>query len=841
MQATSISDTQFGATEPLPGQHTGLLGCGCPLCSGSIDRSADVVNVDVGRVMTNDNSEDASVDRLGGSTATNGKPIWTADQAAANLNRTGANWVSGANHAVQSDSNQQEITFGFYSDRSEMLSNGYGYYAPNAQGVQTYYALSQYFEFGAFTADQKATARIAIGYWDDVVAVSFREVTTMSSADITFGNLTNSPTTQAYAYLPQTNLSSDAAFNAQIARIAGDVWVSNSQISNFEFGPNGYGRQTLTHEIGHAIGLSHPGAYNFSANFTATYANGAEYYQDTRNYSIMSYWNGRDTADGTTRDFDWNLMAVGYGTTPMVHDILEIQKIYGADTTTRTGDTVYGFNSTAGKDVFDFTVNKAPITTIWDAGGTDTLDASGYRTDQEINLTPGSLSSIGGVTYAEFQDGTLTLAKINANRAAMSTRYTALTQAQYNDNVAALAGNALFGRLTNNVGIAYGAIIENAVGGRGNDTIIGNDVANILTGNAGNDSLLGGLGDDVLIGGVGADTLNGGDGVDIASYRDATAGVTVSLLTGTGSGDVAAGDVLISIERIDGSAFGDTLTGGNNADWLYGFAGNDSLDGGAGNDWLDGGLDNDTLLGGTGADTLFGGDGNDRLDGGNDNDSLDGGSGADTLFGGSGMDILIGGIGDDSLDGGSDADRLEGGDGNDILLGGIGRDTLFGGSGADTLDGGIDDDSLDGGDGVDVLLGGNGRDTLIGGLGDDTLSGGNDDDRLNGGAGNDTLTGGFGKDVFVISDLRGTDTITDFRRGEDKIDLTGIDANTNVSGTQGFTWIGSNAFTGTAGELHTYMVGRNMFVSGDVDGDGQADFTIALGTNTVVVTDFILI
>lgn len=839
MQTTSNSQPQFSTVQPAPAEHTALIGCDCPMCTGYVDPT--VSKPDVGTLAWAGGTEDASIDRLGGSTAANGKPIFTADQAAAYLNRSGANWITGTDPGRQSDTNLQEITFGFHTDQDSLERNGYVYTAPDGQGGVGLYALSEYFQFAAFSEAQKAAARIAMGFWDDVVAISFRE-TNIDDADITFGNLTNSPNTQAYSRLPSGTVTTNPALNAQIRDIVGDVWVSVSQPSNFEFGVNGYGLQTLTHEIGHSLGLSHPGSYNFSANFTATYANGAEYYQDIRNYSIMSYWQPSDTGDGANRVYDWNLMTGNaYGVTPMVHDILAVQKMYGVDTTTRTGDTVYGFNSTAGKDVFNFAINKAPIVTIWDAGGTDTLDASGYRTNQEINLTPGSLSSIGGVTYAEFQDGTLTLAKINENRAAMGSRYTAVTQTTYNNNLAALAANAALGRMTNNVGIAYGAIIENAVGGSGNDTIIGNDVANILTGNAGNDSLLGGLGDDVLIGGVGADTLDGGDGIDTASYRDAIAGVSVSLLSGTGSAGIAAGDVLISIERIEGSSYGDTLTGGNNADWLYGLAGNDSLDGGAGNDWLDGGLDNDTLLGGTGADTLFGGDGNDRLDGGNDNDSLDGGSGADTLFGGSGMDILIGGIGDDSLDGGSDADRLEGGDGNDVLMGGIGRDTLFGGSGADTLDGGIDDDSLDGGDGADRLEGGNGRDTLIGGLGDDTLSGGNDDDRLNGGAGNDTLTGGFGKDVFVISDLRGTDTITDFRRGEDKIDLTGIDANTNVSGTQGFTWIGSNAFTGTAGELHTYMVGRNMFVSGDVDGDGQADFTIALGTNTVVVTDFILI
>lgn len=796
-------------------EHTDLIGCGCPMCTGYVEPVSghDLAMVGLG--------DEASVDRLAGSTAANGKAIWTADQAADHLNRTGTDWTGRdvENNAAQSDGNLAEITFGFHESQATLAASGYDYNGPDGY-------FDEYDNFLAFNATQRDAAREAIGFWDDVVAVSFREVADVSQADIAYGNLASAPGTQAYAYLPYN-------YGASYNDIAGDVWVSASQPSNFQLKPGGYGLNTLTHETGHAIGLSHPGDYNFGANFSATYANGAEYYQDARNYSIMSYWNARDIG---ARDFNWNTMSLAYGATPMVHDILAAQNIYGVDTTTRTGNTTYGFNSTAGKDVFDFTVNTAPTVTIWDAGGIDTLDASGYRADQEINLTPGSLSSIGGVTYAEALER-LSFEQVNANRAAQG--FAATTRATYDANIAALASNNAVGRLTDNFGIAYGATIENAVGGSGNDTIIGNAVDNILTGGAGNDRLSGNDGNDMLIGGLGSDTLDGGTGFDTASYRDAAAGVAISLLSGTGTAGEAMGDVFVSIERIEGSAFGDTLIGGNAADQLVGLAGNDSLDGGAGTDWLDGGLGNDTLLGGSGADTLFGGLGDDRLDGGNDADSIDGGDGRDTLLGGSGADVLLGGLGDDSLDGGTDADRLEGGDGNDILLGGTGRDALLGGEGADTLDGGIDDDTLDGGAGADRLEGGNGRDTLFGGTGDDVLSGGNDDDRLNGGAGADTLTGGLGKDVFVFTDLGSIDTVTDFRRGEDKIDLSGFDAKSNVEGMQAFTFIGSSAFSNVAGQLHTYMEGRNMFVSGDVDGNGLADFTIALGTNTVTAADFI--
>ncbi|HBP6859604.1 TPA: type I secretion C-terminal target domain-containing protein, partial [Legionella pneumophila] len=147
-----------------------------------------------------------------------------------------------------------------------------------------------------------------------------------------------------------------------------------------------------------------------------------------------------------------------------------------------------------------------------------------------------------------------------------------------------------------------------------NDTIIGNDGNDILIGLGGNDTLSGGNGDDILAGGAGNDTLDGGAGNDTATYIDATAGVTVSLNTGSAQNTVGAGtDTLTNIENLTGSKFNDTLTGNNSANTIKGLEGNDTISGLGGNDTLDGGSGDDVIIGGLGDDILTGGSGADQF------------------------------------------------------------------------------------------------------------------------------------------------------------------------------------------------------------------------------------
>ncbi len=300
----------------------------------------------------------------------------------------------------------------------------------------------------------------------------------------------------------------------------------------------------------------------------------------------------------------------------------------------------------------------------------------------------------------------------------------------------------------------------------------------------------------------------------------------------------------------------DEIHGSPESDWLLAAAGMDTMDGGGGNDYVGGEWGADLLRGGAGRDALVGGPGADTMAGGAGSDAYevdDAGDvvrerpaeGADIVFalvsyalpanleilnvdstvgvagtGNPAGNALYGDIGDDTLSGLAGRDRLFGGDGQDVLQGGGGGDALAGNIGDDLLIDGAGNDTLRGGVGADTLRGGDGGDQLFGDGGRDVLSGG---------IGLDALTGGVGSDLFRFASAaeaglgRWGDTILDFRNG-DRIGLRDIDANAGLAGDQAFAYVRDQAFSGTAGELR-FADGT---LSGDTDGDGEADFSLHL-------------
>jgi len=518
--------------------------------------------------------------------------------------------------------------------------------------------------------------------------------------------------------------------------------LSGSDIFLFESNFSSAATSFITlHELGHALGLSHP-TDEFPTGFI-----GVEFTLLTPSF-MSSFF-----PDATRADF--------YPTSFAYGDILALRHIYGADAGANSGNNTYTFD-----------LNSRYFETLFDLGGTDTIQITGTGANVSIDLTPNN----------EYFGG----AFINVGT----------TVTYFN-------GFQTVGTRTDTVFISPETVIENVIAAGGDDLVVGNSANNRIEGNAGNDSLSGAAGADRLLGGDGSDQLQGGADADFIS--------------GGAGNDVASG----------GAGNDEIFAGSGDAgdDVFVGDAGNDVLGGGAGNDFIIGGGQSGTITGLTttgssatddGLDTLFGGTGNDTLIGGGFNDTdEDGlydtgeavmtGTEANVAFAGTGDDLVIGAAGADILGGGTGDDTLIGGDGDDIFYGGPneaitndlndviiagggndhvgasggndsvsgdgGADTLFGADGADTIDGGDGNDIIFGGNGNDVLSGGAGNDEIFNSSGNDSVSGGTGSDTLRGNAGNDTLTGDAGNDVFIFKSGDGNDSVTDFEIGEDTLQL----------------------------------------------------------------------
>ncbi|MFN3276723.1 MAG: calcium-binding protein, partial [Paracoccus sp. (in: a-proteobacteria)] len=255
-------------------------------------------------------------------------------------------------------------------------------------------------------------------------------------------------------------------------------------------------------------------------------------------------------------------------------------------------------------------------------------------------------------------------------------------------------------------------------------------------------------------------------------------------------------------------------------------SGNDVVQGNAVGNMLRGGAGNDRILGNGGDDSLHGGMGNDTLIGGAGNDRLFGNEGADHLTDMLGNNWMAGGMGNDRLTAGAGRDTLYGDMGDDIILAGAGDDLIFGGPGWDTIRAGAGNDRAEGGMGNDLLDGGPGRDTLLGQQGNDTIIGG---------LGQDVLTGGMGADVFrfnsVADSARGlADLITDFRPGEDLIDLRALN----------LTFAGTGPHEGMRSLRWDHMDGATRLLV-DVNGDRTPDMIIRLAGRLELEADHFLL
>ncbi|MGO4705270.1 M10 family metallopeptidase [Microvirga sp. 2MCAF38] len=542
----------------------------------------------------------------------------------------------------------------------------------------------------------------------------------------------------------------------------GDTWITHaSETPNFSV-LGTYQYYLFLHELGHTLGMKH--SHDSGGNLPKMSAQ-----HDSTEYTVMSY-----NVTGNPQTF-------------MMYDIAALQEMYGADFGTNSGNTIYKWSQQTGETFINGVGQGSPgynnhiFLTIWDGGGIDTYSFENYNTNLNIDLSPGGFSVLSVAQRSGSANGNV---------------YNAL---QYHGDIRSL--------------------IENAVGGSGNDTITGNVANNVLSGNAGNDSLSGGAGADTLSGGAGADVLDGGTGVDTADYASDTEGVLVDVRVGIGQRGQAAGDVIRNIENVIGGSGSDTIYGSHEANVLKGQDGNDILAGAGGND---------TIWGGDGSDVLYGDDGNDYVAGQEGNDVIAGGAGADTLSGGDGTDTLVyGGVEGALVDlrtgyvaGQAAGDVISG---FENLIGGAGNDTVYGSADANELNGQDGNDILAGADGNDTLWGGNGNDWLEGGNGNDLIAGGSGDDRLVGGSGNDVLHGEAGRDTFVfdtaLNAASNVDQIVGFNASEDWIALSRSIFGGFGSSVSLVAGPGATANAATAQIVYDSTTGA---LSYDADGKGAA-------------------